>query len=396
MSRASLYSKHSSTQDVSRVFPAYDTTFPIVYSLFLDPYRGSLVSSFDKCYLGEHHLITGTHYKRHICVRTSLSPPPHLSIMSPTALSNGSSTVNHPLDPLTPEEITAVSFVVRQHIATETSIKAIKFITCYLLPPPKKAVLAFLGIPLTPGGKPENPTEIIRKAEVDFLDVVNGYSYNSILSLKDGVWTVDTLDKLAEGIQPQISVEELIACEEVVRKDERIRKLAKDVGVLPEQIHADGWAIGYDERFPQCRRVQQAFLFARFSEHENLYAHPLDFIPVIDSNSDKVLHIDFPPIYKTSSKGIPKLSVESTEPGPLSYDSISGLGRDRIPPPPRAFNFLPDLMAKTEDFKPREDVKALHVVQPEGVSFKMNGHELVWQKWKMHIGIHFISIFSRE
>ena len=46
-------------------------------------------------------------------------------------------------------------------------MKAVRFITCYLLPPPKKAVLAALGIPLAPGGKPEAPTEIVRKAEAD-------------------------------------------------------------------------------------------------------------------------------------------------------------------------------------------------------------------------------------
>lgn len=56
---------------------------------------------------------------------------------------------------------------VRQYIATQTPVKAIRFITCYLLPPPKKAVLAALGIALTPGGKPEIPTQIIRKAEAD-------------------------------------------------------------------------------------------------------------------------------------------------------------------------------------------------------------------------------------
>ena len=51
------------------------------------------------------------------------------------------------------------------------------------------------------------------------------------------------------------------------------------VGVLPHQIYCDGWSIGYDDRFPQQRRVQQGLAFARFSEHDNLYAHPLVLIP---------------------------------------------------------------------------------------------------------------------
>lgn len=99
-----------------------------------------------------------------------------------------------------------------------------------------------------------------------------------------------------------------------------------------------------------------------------------------------MLHIDFPPVYKASSKGPPKLSVQSTGPLPLSVDSLSASNRERIPPPRKAFDFLPDLMAETEEnYKPRQDVKPIHVIQPEGVSFKMNGHELEWQKWKMHI-----------
>lgn len=103
---------------------------------------------------------------------------------------------------------------------------------------------------------------------------------------------VDGLELLSDSEHPQISVEELIEAEVVVRNNERVQQLAKDVGkclcsypitmpelnftgVLPHQIFCDGWSIGYDDRFPQRRRVQQALTFARFSEHDNLYAHPL-------------------------------------------------------------------------------------------------------------------------
>ncbi|SJL15663.1 related to peroxisomal amine oxidase (copper-containing) [Armillaria ostoyae] len=291
----------------------------------------------------------------------------------------------HPLDPLTPDEIAAVTFTVRSHVASKTEIKAIKFITCSLLPAPKKAVLAYLGISLTPGGKPEAPIPIVRKAEVDFLDIVNGHSYNVLLALGDGKWSIQAFERLSEGVQPQISVEELVACEKVVKNDPRVQQLAKEVGVLPEQIFCDGWAIGYDDRFPHTRRVQQAFVFARYSEHENLYAHPLDFIPVIDSNTDKVIHIDFPYHYKPSDeKGA--LTAQSAKFPELSEDSFAVANRPRIPPPKKSFDFLPDLMEKNEGgYKPRDDIKPLHIVQPEGVSFKMNGHELEWQNWKMHI-----------
>ena len=93
----------------------------------------------------------------------------------------------HPLDPLAPHEvrrsenrangcpalngrilqIEAVSLAVREYVADIKSIKAVHFITCSLLPPPKRVVLAHLRIPIVPGEEPEPPTPIVRKAEVD-------------------------------------------------------------------------------------------------------------------------------------------------------------------------------------------------------------------------------------
>ena len=147
-------------------------------------------------------------------------------------------------------QIVAVSHSVRRYVAEKTDMKAIRFITSYLLPPPKKAVLAFLGIPLQSGEKPEPVSEIVRKAEADvsqpslscssalishvfdtqFVDAVTGHAYNAIVALHGQDWTVESVDKLPEGVQPQISVEELLLCEEIIRADERVVKLAAEVG----------------------------------------------------------------------------------------------------------------------------------------------------------------------
>jgi primary-amine oxidase len=48
---------------------------------------------------------------------------------------------------------------------------------------------------------------------------------------------VDALDKLPEGTQPQITLEELISCEKIVKNDARVQRLAQDVGELL-QSHA--------------------------------------------------------------------------------------------------------------------------------------------------------------
>jgi primary-amine oxidase len=122
-------------------------------------------------------------------------------------------------------------------------------------------------------------------------------AYNAIVTFlgEKGSWNFESLLKLPEGTQPQITPGELLACETIVKNDARVQALAKEVGeftlpnlilelgahlpclagVEPHQIFADGWSIGYDDRFPKSLRLQQALLFARFSPHDNLYAHPL-------------------------------------------------------------------------------------------------------------------------
>ena len=45
-------------------------------------------------------------------------------------------------------------------------------------------------------------------------------------------WIIDALNLLPEQLHPQISVQELIDCEVVVKNDPTIQALAKDVGVF--------------------------------------------------------------------------------------------------------------------------------------------------------------------
>lgn len=61
---------------------------------------------------------------------------------------------------------------MRKYVAAKTEIKAVRFITTSLLPPPKRDVLAYLGIPLQTGEKPEAAPTIVRKSEVDVCPAV--------------------------------------------------------------------------------------------------------------------------------------------------------------------------------------------------------------------------------
>ena len=74
-------------------------------------------------------------------------------------------------------QIVAVSLAIRRYVAEKTEIKAVRFITTCLLPPPKRDVLAYLGIPLETG-KPAQPAPtIVRKSETDvclFCRLISG------------------------------------------------------------------------------------------------------------------------------------------------------------------------------------------------------------------------------
>ncbi|MBZ6370499.1 MAG: hypothetical protein LBE44_00920 [Microbacterium hominis] len=159
---------------------------------------------------------------------------------------------------------------------------------------------------------------------------------------------------------------------------------------------ADCWSIGYEHRFGDGLRLQQAFLYARLGPDEHLYAHPLDFNAVVDTNNKKVLKIGASPprnppliLHKTDSLYLivadfaphctnpsrPDELSGTTEPHSVEGDSLADSGRRRIAPQPERMDYLPDLIKAErakhgEEWDVRRDIKPLQVIQPEGVSFE--------------------------
>lgn len=84
----------------------------------------------------------------------------------------------------------------------------------------------------------------------------------------------------------------------------------------------------------------------------------MDFFPTLDSNTFEVLHIDFA-AHRTGKDGA--LSALHTKPGDIKEDALKISGRDRIKPPSRPFEYLPD----KSGINPRPDLKPLHISQPE-------------------------------
>jgi len=103
-------------------------------------------------------------------------------------------------------------------------------------------------------------------------------------------------------------------------------------------------------------------MYYRPTPESNQYAHPLDFSPVVDTRAGKVIGIDYRTAH-TDSK------------------------YDRAPIPEAEHNYMPSFKHEWGGY--RNDVKPINVSQPEGVSFKMNGNELSWLGWKLHVGFNY-------
>ena len=308
-----------------------------------------------------------------------------------------SSFTPHPLDPPSLSEISTSTSLVIAELQSKYSAQKVKIVSVLLHEPPKDVVLSKLQWP-TPAtcGATGDDKEYKRQVEVHAInpltsaayEVVVGFPSTSTVGKAATPAVVDSIKQLPEGMQPGITPEELCLAEEAIRNNPACIQAAKAIGIEPEQIYADGWSIGWDARWPG-KRLQQALLFARFDgPHSNLYAHPLDFAPVLDANTGEVLAIDFPAA-RTGEDG---KSTETTTAPPEKASFNAPTTRERIPPPTERHEYLPETVTTAHDDKKplemRKDLQPLHIVQPEGVSFKRQGNVIEWQKWKMHVAFH--------
>ncbi len=74
--------------------------------------------------------------------------------------------------------------------------------------------------------------------------------------------------------------------------------------------------------------------------------------------------------------------VVSIDDHPIHSD-FDPIRKEKVKVPSTPLNYEPDLLPK--DFH-RKDVKPLQVLSPEGPSFKVKGHEIEWQKFKIRFG----------
>jgi primary-amine oxidase len=253
-------------------------------------------------------------------------------LATPLPASAANATVEHPLDPLTPDEIRAAVAIVRAGRRLPASAR---FAAIRLHEPPKDAVRSF-----TPG------THIERRAWVAVMDAPAGLLHDGIvrLDLDPGIeeWTE------RPGLQAPLLLDEYERAAEVIRSDPRWRAAVARRGVTDvAKVRIDPWMIGnFGREEEQGRRVCASLAYLAEDRLDLPYARPIEgVVAYVDLNSMQVTKVlDPDPVPIPEDRG--------------RYDAAS-LGRLR------------------------EGPKQIEITQPDGPSFGVNGHEIRWQDWHL-------------
>ncbi|KAL5346685.1 hypothetical protein ACLOAV_008392 [Pseudogymnoascus australis] len=164
--------------------------------------------------------------------------------------------------------------------------------------------------------------------------------------------------KNLRDVMPTLTLEDLDITESLARKDPRVIEACREIGIADvSKLFIDAWSIGHDDRWGFDTRLQQGLAYYRNSKHDNQYAHPLDFSVIVDTERKQVLSVD-----------------------------IRRVNGERTAVPMDEHNYLPEFIG--EAYKP-ERIMPIEISQPQGVSFRMDGNELSWCGFSMHIGFNY-------
>jgi len=184
----------------------------------------------------------------------------------------------------------------------------------------------------------------------------DGQAYRAMVSLTDG--TVMDWAHLP-GQQPNMTVDEWHECDEMLRADPSVAQALARRGVTNLDLAlVDVWAYGaalVPERY-RGLRIGWGDVWYRGSPEGNPYAHHVRGLhPIVDLNRMRLLEI------------------EDSADGDEADDAPTVMGE-----------YLPALIPTG-----LREVKPLHISQPEGVSFTLDGHLLSWQNWQMRLGFNY-------
>ncbi|MBV9366002.1 MAG: primary-amine oxidase [Solirubrobacterales bacterium] len=259
--------------------------------------------------------------------------------MAATRRSDTPAAAKHPLDPLSAEEIRQVVAILRRDQGVGPGWR---FGMIELHEPPKAVVRAF------------SPGDVVaREADVVCWRRDDGQTFKGRVSIAEDrvvAW------EHRPGAQANFTADEFHECGDALKQDPRVIAALERRGIRDmSRVLVDTWAYGgllVPEKH-RDRRVGWTDVWYSSEEGANPYAHPITGLHfVVDMNSLELLEVE--------DSGV----VE--RPGTMG-------------------EYVPRLVP---GLRLRDDVRPLEVVQPEGVSYVLEGNELRWQRWSMRLGFN--------
>jgi len=241
------------------------------------------------------------------------------------------------LEPLTAVELDRVVHAIRDCGRVSPHVR---FVSICLVEPPKELVHS-----------PESRLATRRQAFAVLFENAKNECYEAVVAIDDG--TIQSW-RHVPGVQPTMTIDEQVECEQAVLSSEKFKEaLRRHCGVDDTRlVMVDIWSAGnYGSAEDGTRRLARPLCFLRSDSTDNGYARPIEGLrPVVDLNAMEVIRVE---------------------------------EHGQWPLPPESCNYAADRVSDQ-----RQDVKPLEIIQPDGPSFTVNGHEVAWQKWKFVVGFN--------
>jgi primary-amine oxidase len=259
-----------------------------------------------------------------------------------TILANPVVRPEHPLDPLSADEIRKAAAVIRDHFGFGENLRVE---TIDIQEPPKDVVRNYVQ---------GEPFERVAR-------------FNAYERGKMGVWIgrVDLAKseviskEFRKNARAMVAVEEILDIERKVKDHPDFRAALQKRGLLDEveYMAVDPWTVGsFGYEKEAGRRVMNCFIWMRTFPLDNYYAHPVEGLHVlVDLATAEIIEVtdhfeetgDYIPVPRT----------------PLNYDS-----------------------AIIKEY--RKPSSRLDVIQPDGPGFVVEGNKVTWENWDFRVGFN--------
>lgn len=267
--------------------------------------------------------------------------------------------VRHPFLSLQPDEVQLTSEAIRaKHPGKELLFRSIG-----IKEPQRSQCVEFLQ-----GNGPAPP----RRTYISYQIKGEPTVFEDIVELSSG--TTLKSRNLGTTTFPPATNFDMHRLEDIVMNDDMVKAEIARLQ-LPEGavVQPEPWPYGTESLTPE-KRQYQVWMFlksldpkARAHPSSNHFAHPLDFSVVVDDVTMKVIRIDRLPM----------------TPEEIRVNEDAAFKRTWQPNPDAEY---------ASDLQPqlRDDLKPIHISQPEGVSFLVSDDEVVeWQKWRFHVDFNW-------